>query len=114
MQLTRMTIKNFRCYRDETTLEVNNLTAIIGRNDIGKSAILDALDAFFNDSIEAGDLSTTADGNAVEITCFFTGVPLDVVLDATEPTSPEEEGLLNSESQLEIRRIFTFGARKTS
>lgn len=114
MQLTRMIIKNFRCYRDETTLEVNNLTAIIGRNDIGKSAILDALDAFFNDSIEAGDLSTTADGNAVEITCFFTGMPLEVVLDATEPTSPEEEGLLNSEGQLEIRRIFTFGARKTS
>ena len=114
MQLTRMIIKNFRCYRDETILEVNNLTAIIGRNDVGKSAILDALDAFFNDSIEAGDLSTTADGNAVEITCFFTGMPPEVVLDATEPTSPEEEGLLNSEDQLEIKRIFTFGARKTS
>jgi len=114
MQLTRMIIKNFRCYRDETILEVNNLTAIIGRNDIGKSAILDALDAFFNDSIEAGDLSTTADGNAVEITCVFSGMPLEVVLDATEPTSPEEEGLLNSEGQLEIRKIFTFGARKTS
>jgi predicted ATP-dependent endonuclease of OLD family len=52
MQLTRMIIKNFRCYRDETVLGINNLTAIIGRNDIGKSAILDALDAFFNDSIE--------------------------------------------------------------
>ena len=114
MQLSRMTIKNFRCYRDETTLKVNNLTAIIGRNDIGKSAILDALDAFFNDTIEAGDLSTTAYGNAVEITCFFTGVPLEMVLDATEPTSPEGEGLLNAQGQLEVRRIFTFGARKTS
>lgn len=114
MQLIRMTIKNFRCYREETTLEVSNLTAIIGRNDIGKSALLDALDAFFNDTIESGDLSTAANGNTVEITCFFTGIPPEVVLDTSVPTSPEEEGLLNAQGQLEIKRVFTFGARKTS
>ncbi|WP_255477514.1 ATP-binding protein [Synechococcus sp. A15-44] len=114
MQLIRMTIKNFRCYSNETTLNINNLTAIIGRNDVGKSALLDALDAFFNDSIEAGDLSTTATGNTVEITCFFKGMPSEVVLDTSVSTSPEDEGLLNSQGLFEMRKVFTFGARKTS
>lgn len=114
MRLTRLTIKNFRCYRDETSLEIDDLTAIIGRNDIGKSALLDALDAFFNDSIEATDLSTTAEGNSVEIICHFTGVPDEVVLDTSVPTSPIDEGLLNSAGELEIHRVFTFGARKTT
>ncbi|MCH9827015.1 MAG: ATP-binding protein [Gammaproteobacteria bacterium] len=114
MQLVRLTLKNFRCYREETTLEIDNLTAIIGRNDVGKSALMDALDAFFNESIEAGDLSNTADGNTVELTCFFTGMSEEVVLDTTVPTSPCDEGLFNSQGELEIRRTYTFGAKKTS
>ncbi|MDT0635817.1 AAA family ATPase, partial [Spectribacter hydrogenooxidans] len=114
MRLIRLTIKNFRCYGDETSLEIEDLTAVIGRNDIGKSALLDALDAFFNDSIEAADLSTTAEGNTIEITCHFTEIPDEVVLDTSVPTSPIDEGLLNSRSELEVRRVFTFGARKTS
>ncbi len=114
MRLIRLTIKNFRCYRDETSLEVDDLTAVIGRNDIGKSALLDALDAFFNDSIEAADLSTTAEGNSVEIICHFTGLPDEVVLDTSVPTSPIDEGLLNSAGELEVHRVFTFGARKTA
>ena len=94
--------------------KVDDLTAIIGKNDIGKSAILEAMDAFFNDSIEKGDLSTSADSNTVEITCYFKDIPEQVVIDTSVPSSPVDEGLLNNENQLEIRKAITFGARKTS
>lgn len=114
MRLVKVKIKNFRCYKDETPFKLDDLTAIIGKNDIGKSAIVEAIDGFFNDSIEAADLSNEADGNSIEITCFFDGIPDEVVLDTSIPTSPKDEGILNAQDQLEIKKVFTFAARKTT
>lgn len=114
MRLVKVKIKNFRCYKDETPFQLDDLTAIIGKNDIGKSAVVEAIDGFFNDSIEAADLSNEADGNSIEITCFFDGIPDEVVLDTSIPTSPKDEGILNTQDQLEIKKVFTFAARKTT
>jgi len=113
MKLTKLKLKNFRCYQPETIFVLDDLTAIIGKNDIGKSAALEAIDAFFNDSIDKSDLSTTADGNSIELTCFFDGIPDVVILDTSVESSPIDEGLLNASGQLEIKKIFTFAARKT-
>lgn len=114
MRLVKVKIKNFRCYKDETPFQLDDLTAIIGKNDIGKSAVVEAIDGFFNDSIEVADLSNEADGNSIEITCFFDGIPDEVVLDTSIPTSPKDEGILNAQDQLEIKKVFTFAARKTT
>lgn len=46
MKLEKVKIKNFRCYREEISIPISNLTAIIAKNDVGKSSILEALDAF--------------------------------------------------------------------
>ena len=48
MKLRLLKIKNFRCYREEIAIGFDDLTALIARNDTGKSTILEALDAFFN------------------------------------------------------------------
>ena len=45
-----MKLNNFRGYNREIDIKFNDLTAIVGKNDIGKSTILEALDIFFNDS----------------------------------------------------------------
>ena len=95
-------MKNFRCYNTETIFEVDELTCIIGKNDIGKSTMLEALDAFFNDNIDSGDLSSNGDSNTIEITCCFSGIPENIILDTSVETSPVEEGVLNSNNQLEI------------
>lgn len=42
MKLKRIKLKNFRGYSQETTFEVTDLNVIIGKNDIGKSTILEA------------------------------------------------------------------------
>ena len=47
MKLLQIKIKNFRCYRSETLINLNDLTAFIGKNDSGKSTILEALEIFF-------------------------------------------------------------------
>ena len=49
MKIDSIKIKNFRGYKDETKIELNDLTVFVGKNDIGKSTILEALDIFFND-----------------------------------------------------------------
>lgn len=46
MHLESVSIKNFRCYRDEVTVHFSDLTTFIGRNDIGKSSVLEALEIF--------------------------------------------------------------------
>lgn len=113
MKLIKLKLKNFRCYQAETIFLIDELTAIIGKNDIGKSTILEALDCFFNDKIDQSDLANNADNNSVELTCFFEKIPEQIILDTTTPTSPAEEGILNNNNQLEVKRVFTFAAKKT-
>lgn len=56
MKLREIVLKNFRGYYRETRIPVDDLTALIGKNDIGKSTILEALDIFFNQiKIDVGD-----------------------------------------------------------
>ena len=47
MKLKQLKLKNFRGYNSDTYLEVSDLTALIGKNDVGKSTILEALEIFF-------------------------------------------------------------------
>ena len=51
MRLKAIKIKNFRSYVDEVTITIDDLTAIVGKNDAGKSTILEALEVFFNNDL---------------------------------------------------------------
>lgn len=42
MKIHSIKIRNFRSYKNEIEIELNNLTALVGKNDIGKSTILEA------------------------------------------------------------------------
>jgi len=49
MRIAKIKIKNFRNYKDETSINLSDLTVFIGKNDVGKSTVLEALDIFFNE-----------------------------------------------------------------
>lgn len=49
MKIKKIKLTNFRGYKDTTEIEFNDLTVFVGRNDIGKSTVLEALDLFFNE-----------------------------------------------------------------
>jgi putative ATP-dependent endonuclease of the OLD family len=112
MKLKTIKIRNFRCYRNETIIEFNNLTAFIGRNDSGKSSILEALEIFFNNSvvkIEREDLNVDAlavGDNKIEITCIFNDLPSELIIDSASPTTLDSEYLLNPNGCLEIRKVY--------
>ncbi|MCZ8500902.1 ATP-binding protein [Vibrio lentus] len=114
MKLKELKIKNFRCYREEISIGFDDLTSLIARNDVGKSTILEALDAFFNlDKLESGDRSTGLPNSAsVEITCVFEDVPRELIIDTDNLISPAHEYLLNQGGNLEICRVYKGAALK--
>ena len=114
MKLRLLKIKNFRCYREEIAIGFDDLTALIARNDTGKSTILEALDAFFNlDKLESGDRSTGLSNSiSVEITCVFKDVPRELIIDTDNQISPAHEYLLNQDGDLEICKVYKGAALK--
>jgi putative ATP-dependent endonuclease of OLD family len=107
MRLLKVMLRNFRCYKEETWIDIGELTALIGRNDSGKSSIMDALEIFFDDKVpDAGDGSIGGDKSKIEIACVFDKLPSSVVIDADYPTTLENEHLLNAEGMLEIHKVY--------
>ena len=71
MKLNQVKLKNFRSYSQETKINISDLNVIIGKNDVGKSTILEALDIFFNGKPDKYDLCISNDNSQIEITCVF-------------------------------------------
>ena len=120
MKIQKLKLKNFRGYRDEVSIKFDNFTAFVGKNDIGKSTILEALDIFFNDSsaiskLEQEDLNVDARNceekdQEISITVCFSDLPKQIVIDATTRTTLEAEHLLNKEGELEIIKKYKNGS----
>lgn len=109
MRLKGIKIKNFRSYIDEVTITIDNLTAIIGKNDAGKSTILEALEIFFNNELIKIETADAAKGGAADdvcITCVFDNLPTTLTIDSRAETTLSDEFLLNADNDLEIIKIF--------
>jgi energy-coupling factor transporter ATP-binding protein EcfA2 len=113
MKLEKLILKNFRGYQGEHSIDINSLTALVGRNDVGKTTILDALGIFFEHKLCKYDSTDKCvdciDNDDVAIGCIFSEVDVPIILDATSITSLKEEYLLNSQGKLEIYKIFVKG-----
>lgn len=117
MRLKTVSIKNFRCYRQEIVASFESLTTFVGKNDIGKSSILEALEIFFNNEtvkIEQGDANIYGGDSTVEITCEFADLPPTLSLDAGADTSLADEYLLTTEGTLKIKKVFDCGKKTPS
>lgn len=119
MRIKKVTIENFRGFSKETTINFNQLNLFIGKNDVGKSTVLEALDIFFNDGkgavkIDAQDKNIHHQDNDISITVSFSGYPEEVIIDSTNKTSLDAEYLLNSDGNLEIKKVYTGSPTKAS
>jgi len=114
MKIKKIKIKNFRSYKDEVEIEFDDLTAFVGKNDIGKSTVLEALDIFFNDGkgvvkLDKDDINKQAvadNDNEIVISVCFEELPTTIVIDSTNETTLQAEYLLNSSNQLEIIKKY--------
>ena len=88
---------------------MSNLTGFVGKNDVGKSSILDALDLFFDSSrkLDSNDIRKgSPKADKVEIACVFSELPPKIVLDDAKETSLQDECLLNEEGDLTIVKRY--------
>lgn len=108
MKLIGLKLKNFRAYKDEVFIEIDKrFTSFIGKNDVGKSTVFDALDIFFgNKKPEISDLTVDSENKVIEFTCIFSEIPSPIEIDATAKTELSEEYLLNKDGNLEIKKIY--------
>lgn len=113
MRLIEVKLKNFRGYAEETTIAIDPLTVLIGKNDAGKSSILDALDIFFNESaIEKEDSCVRIASTDIQIACVFDDLPTALIIDEQYPTSLQSEFLLREDGKLEIVKVYNCNAAK--
>lgn len=99
MKIYDISIKNFRGIKNLLNLKVGDINSFVGKNDSGKSNILKALDAFFNDKFTAHDVfKGIAEDEKTEITIRF-----------------ETEELINSlaldvEGKIKLKKVFSFSS----
>ena len=109
MLIKEIILENFRAYKTRTVIPASALTVFIGKNDSGKSTILEALDIFFESGtvkIESADASKGGDPKNVRSAVVFTKLPPQLVLDSNAVTTLANEYLLNADGNLEIHEVF--------
>src|ERR1041384_309580 len=115
MRLKEVGIKNFRGYRNETRIPIDsNVTGITGRNDVGKSSILEVLDIFFEGgevAIDKDDFNVAEPEGSIEMRCIFDNLPGEILLDESNKTTLSAEHLLNGSGELEILKRYKRSAK---
>ncbi len=115
MFLKEVILQNFRGYKNLQRIPITHLTAFIGKNDSGKSSLLDALAIFFDHplgKIDSTDICVHAEANGeLRIGCTFSDFPGSITIDASSQTSLADEYLLNTDGLLEIHKVFEFSER---
>lgn len=117
LKIKSLKIKNFRGYKGETIVGFDNLTAFVGKNDVGKSSILEALDIFFNEGkgvvkIDKTDVNIFAareDDQETIISVVFSELPDEIIIDSSVETSLAREYMLNADGDLEIIKKYKNG-----
>lgn len=114
MRIRTIGIKGFRGYSSQIEVKVNDLLMLVGKNDIGKSTVLEALDIFFNDGkgsvkLDKEDINKenlAAGDENIEIFVEFEELPTSIVIDATNQTTLADEYLLTETGALKVIKRY--------
>ncbi|MDO5897898.1 AAA family ATPase [Agrobacterium sp. Azo12] len=113
MRLKSVKLSHFRGYRETVVIPIEEaMTGIVGRNDYGKSTILEALAIFFEtdgakpDKSDVNCLSFAEGLESFEIACEFDDLPHTLVLDENVETTLGSEFLTNGLGNLEVSKTF--------
>lgn len=113
MRLKYLKLTNFRGYQSTTVIPIDEaMTGIVGRNDFGKSTVLEALAIFFEadgakaDKNDINCFRLQAGENKFEICCIFDELPDKLILDVNVETTLSDELLLNKEGCLEVVKVL--------
>ena len=118
MKIKTLRIENFRVYSDPVEISFEDLTVLIGKNDSGKSTVLEALDIFFNDGkntkIDSSDVNVNLRRNGndeISISVLFEDLPEEIIIDSQSKTTLEKEYLLNENKEFEVIKRYKNGSK---
>jgi len=114
VKIKSVSVSCFRGYAETVTVDIADLCVLVGKNDIGKSTFLEALDIFFNEGkgcikIDKEDINKKAlsEGrNCIEIAVEFESLPPSILIDATNHTTLAGEYLLTDTGTLHIVKRY--------
>ncbi len=113
MRLKSLKLTNFRGYQETTVIPIDeSMTGIVGRNDFGKSTILEALAIFFEvdgakaDKNDMNCFRLAEGASHFGIACEFDELPENLILDEQVETTLADEYLLNSDGNFEVVKTF--------
>ena len=120
MNISEIKLQNFRGYSEETTISIGDLTAFVGKNDAGKSTILEAMDIFLNENkgfikIDKEDVNKKCqkeDNNEIIISAIFENIPHEVTIDDSNKTNLKDEYLLRRDGKLEVVKKYPNGRKE--
>ena len=113
MKLKSVRLENFQGIAASAEVAIRDLTVLVGRNDVGKSTLLKALDLFLNGTTPSGDSSNAlTETSIIAVELAFLSPPMPIVIDEAIPTSFEAEGLLDEHGLLRLRREWDTSASK--
>lgn len=105
MKLKRIVIENYKGINTPITIDVNDFVCIVGKNDVGKSTILKAIDAFINDNNPVfEDKNIYNDSNTVSIGLQFDCERMSAIIDDSIPITFEDEELVDDSGLLCITK----------
>jgi predicted ATP-binding protein involved in virulence len=117
LKISKLELTNFRGYRNVAVEFDENFNVIIGKNDIGKSTILEALEIFFNNEtvkIDIDDHNVHAnEEKAMAIQVSFKPEDKEYTID-TVPTDLNKEYLLDENSNLSVKKVWDCSKDKLS
>lgn len=106
--LKTLIIKNFKCFRRETTIDLEQSTYLIGPNNAGKTAILAAIRCFFDSSVFSGELLNRSEVAAKQEGSNRADITIEFDLSVVRPKSRRERLVSTYGETLKVRKAFLF------
>ena len=112
MKLVNVIINNYKGIQNETLIKFREFCCIVGKNDVGKSTILKALDAFLNDHAPSfEDKNIYNDSTIIEIELQFDCYDTETIIDESIPVTFAEEELINADGKLCFKKVWDVGQK---
>lgn len=115
MIIRKVILENFRAYKYIEIPFNEGINVIVGKNDVGKSTILEALDIFFgqnNIKIDIEDKNVFSEGNVAITIVFEIDNNKEYLIDSDVRINLSDEYLLNKDNLLEIRKEWDCSKEK--
>lgn len=107
MKLRTMIIENFQGIVDRTVIDLKPFTILVGRNDVGKSTVMKALDLFLNNTTPSYDLSSVyLESGIITMDVLFEPDEDSIIIDDNVTTTFEAEEMLDEQGLFHLRKVW--------